>query len=88
MTIPARVKWDAQGSQSDPYSPVGQVGQATVNLKTDSRYYDLVMNADYFIVDGVRVEYMAIPFIRSMQSGTGIVEWICSTVLVSREIET
>ena len=84
-TIKSHVHWYTAAIDSYVNTTAGLSGQNTVRLKTDSAHYEDFLSAKYFIIDGVRVEPVATPVIRSMGTDDGIVEILCRTVDTGKE---
>jgi hypothetical protein len=85
-TIPAHVTWESTDQETIVAMPVGSYEHHWVVLKSDSKYYQDFADADYFVVDGVKVVPIAVAFIRAIKVADGIVELTCSTSEVIRDI--
>jgi hypothetical protein len=86
-SIMAHITWEVSITDTYPSAPPGDVGQHYVMIKADSKYYDDFVNADYFVVDGVRLETVEIPYIRSIKEADGIVEVLCGTVNATKSLK-
>lgn len=61
------VTWDPQaGRNSVTYTPAGTEGSTIVQLKTDSKNYDLFKNSDRIVVDGVECKLSKPPILRGL----------------------
>jgi hypothetical protein len=79
-SILMHVYWyDGEKFGTFPSAPLGRSRQRQVKLKTDSVYYDKLMTAKYFKVDGIEVEPSSDTIIRSVGTTDGIAEVWCTT---------
>jgi hypothetical protein len=79
-TIMASVLWESSDPTTNIGTSVGEYLHHWVILKADSKYYGDFIAADYFVVDGVKVDPNSTPYIRSLEVADGIVEIMCTTV--------
>ena len=79
-TIKASVLWESSDPTTNIGTSVGEYLHHWVILKSDSKYYPDYIAADYFIVDGVKVDPNSTPYVRSLEVSDGIVEIMCTTV--------
>ena len=65
--VKALVKWNPRGTREDmEVLPVGREGKAVVRIKVARADLELVTEAEYFLIDGVRCELMQPPTIRGL----------------------
>jgi hypothetical protein len=64
--VKALVKWNPDASSDLEVLPVGREGSAVVRIKVLRADFDLIMDAIYFLVDGVRCELVRPPTIRGL----------------------
>lgn len=69
LQIPANVKWGTrkQGENFIP-EPEGFVPMEHARIKAEVKYYDLMYNATYFMIDGIRCSRVNFPHKRGLQS--------------------
>lgn len=61
------VTWDPQaGRNSVTYTPAGTEGSTIVQLKTDTKNYDLFKNSSRIVVDGVECKLSKPPILRGL----------------------
>ena len=64
--VKALVKWNPSTADDLEILPVGREGKALVRIKVLRSDFDLIMGAEYFVVDGVRCEMVRPPTIRGL----------------------
>lgn len=64
--VKALVKWNPAGADDLEILPIGREGQAVVRIKTLRSDFDLVVGAQYLLIDGVRCELIQPPTIRGL----------------------
>jgi len=64
--VKALVKWNPGGAEDLEVLPVGREGKAVVRIKILRTDFDVVKNATYFLIDGVRCELIKPPTIRGL----------------------
>lgn len=69
LQIPANVKWGTKkmGENFLP-EPEGFVPMEHARIKAEVKYYDLLYNATYFMIDGLRCSRVNFPHKRGLQS--------------------
>lgn len=80
--VKALVKWNAKPSKDMEILAVGREGKPIVRIKTLRANFDLVSQATYFEVDGIRCELIAPPTIR----GLGTQEELVVAFLLAVEV--
>ena len=86
-TLPAHVTWESSDPTTIVATSVGNYEHHWVVLKSDSKYYQDYASSDYFIVDGIKVVPIAVPYIRAIKVANGVVEITCTTSEIIRNID-
>lgn len=88
-TIYAMVNWDPTrfdvGSDAIPVTPAGLGSQKIVRIKTDIVYWEDIKDAEYYEINGMRLEPFQEPYKRGMGKREAVVVAFLSTTEASEE---
>jgi hypothetical protein len=85
--VKALVKWNPEAADDVESIPVGREGAAVVRLKVLRADYDLVNQAEYFLVDGVKCEIIRPATIRGLGTQEELVIFFLQEVEPGRDVK-